>query len=300
MADSLAGTGGAEDAAPDRPAPTGELVGVVLAAGAGRRLRPLTSLLPKPLCPVGNEALLDRALVQVGAVTDAVAVNLHHGGDAIDAHLGSLAVYRSVEQPEALGTAGALGRLRPWIDGRGALVVNADGWSDADLGEFVTGWDGVRVRMLIAPPRGEGDDDRGGDRFGPGMGVVASLLPWAEIARLTPVPSGLYEVSWRIAHVEGRLDVVAHRGSFVDCGTPADYLRANLLAVDLVPGSGGAPSIVGDGARVVGRVERSVVGAGALVEGSVVESVVWPGSRVEAGEHLVRAVRAGRLTVEVR
>jgi NDP-sugar pyrophosphorylase family protein len=352
MGDSLAGTAGNEDAAPDDgvdrperaggrpvlaggrrvlagglPAPGVDLVGVVLAAGAGRRLRPLTALLTKPLCPVGNEALLDRALNQVAAVTRAVAVNLHHGGTAIDAHLGERNVHRSVEESEALGTAGALGRMRPWIDGRGALVVNADGWSDADLAAFVAGWDGERVRLLVAPPPGTrraSGRETGAARFGPTMGVVASLLPWAEVARLEPVPSGLYEVMWRGAHAEGRLDVVVHGGQFVDCGTPADYLRANLLSVDLLStdlmaggpmaagpdargpdargpdARGSHRSIVADGARITGRVERSVVGAGAVIEGSVIESVVWPGSRVAAGEHLVRAVRAGGLTVEVR
>ena len=59
-------------------------------------------------------------------------------------------VHRSWEAPDALGTAGALGALRPWIDGRGALVVNADSWSDADLSVLTDGWDGRRVRVLMA------------------------------------------------------------------------------------------------------------------------------------------------------
>jgi NDP-sugar pyrophosphorylase family protein len=73
---------------------------------------------------------------------------------------------------------------------------------------------------------------------------------------------------------------VVHRGPFVDCGTPADYLRANLLA------SGGRSVID----------ERAEVGTGA----TVVRSVVWDRSSVAPGERLVDAVRAEDVTVLVR
>ena len=319
MGDSVAASGRNEHAA--RP----DVVGVVLAAGRGRRLRPLTALAPKPLCPVGNQALIDRSLDQVGRVTPVLAVNLHHGQAEIEAHLDrwetartathqatdratDRVIHRSIEQPEPLGTAGALARLRPWIDGRSALIVNADGWSDADLAAFVDGWDGERVRVLMtAPPSGWTHDGR--PAFGPTVGVVASLMPRAELSRLTNEPSGLYEVVWRRAYAEGRLDTVVHPGRFVDCGRPTDYLRANRLALDewcRSTGPGvpdevtGIASMVADGARITGRVERSVIGTGAVVAGTVVDSVVWPNSRVEPNEHLVRSVRAGRLTVAVR
>src|SRR6188508_754067 len=94
MADSVAGTAPREHAAvgdpPEALSPdlSGELVGVALAAGEGRRLRPLTDHRPKPLCPVGNVALLDQALDRLSAATDALAVNLHHERPAMDEHLG--------------------------------------------------------------------------------------------------------------------------------------------------------------------------------------------------------------------
>src|SRR5439155_26439775 len=90
-----------------------ELAAVVLAAGAGTRLRPLTWLRPKPLCPVDNVALVDLAMDRVSGVSGpgGVAVNVHHGRSAMEAHLADR-VHLSVEEPEALGTAGALGNLR--------------------------------------------------------------------------------------------------------------------------------------------------------------------------------------------
>ena len=99
----------------------------MLAAGAGSRLRPLTWLRPKALCPVDGTPLVDRALSQASELTSSLAVNVHHGRDALVAHLDGRA-HLSLEEPEALGTAGALGQLRDWIDGRPTLVINGDTW----------------------------------------------------------------------------------------------------------------------------------------------------------------------------
>lgn len=250
------------------------LVAVVLAAGAGRRLRPLTHLLPKALCPVGGEPLLDQALARASAVTTAVAVNAHHRRAQLASHVEARwpGVHLSVEEPEALGTAGALGRLRGWIDGRPVLVLNADAWHRADVGAFVAGWDGVRARLLTVsdPARGTWDDRRY---------VGVALLPWDHVRRLPETPAGLWEVSWRHLRPGHELELVPHDGPFFDCGTPGDYLAANLAS------SGG----------------RTVVGDGAVVDGEAEESVVWAGARVEAAERLWRAVRAtGGVTVLVR
>jgi NDP-sugar pyrophosphorylase family protein len=239
------------------------LAGVVLAAGAGTRLRPLTLLRPKALCPVGNVPLVDLAIYRVSTAVDDVAVNVHHGRARMEAHLSGHA-HLSFEEDEPLGTAGALGHLRGWLDGRGALVVNADAWCPGSLHEFVSGWDGVRVRLLLA----------GDDALSPTSAIAAAVMPWSEVARLPDEPAGLYEVSWRAAQAEGRLDVVRHDGPFVDCGTPAQYLQANLTA-------SGGESVVGEGAVVAGALDRCVVWDGA---------VVWP------HETLTRAIRADELT----
>ena len=250
---------------------------LVLAAGEGRRLRPLTCLRPKPLCPVGGRALLDLAIERARSATAAVAVNVHHQRAAIEDHLASAplgrGVHLSVEEPEALGTAGAVAQLRPWADGRGVLVLNGDTWAPGDLAAATAGWDRERVRLLVA-----GDDQlRPPER--PTSRVAAALLPWAEVTRLEPVPSGLWEASWRALHAAGRLDVVRWDGPCLDCGTPARYLAANLAS------SEGAP----------------VVGERAEVAGTVVRSVLWPGTTVRRGEVLVDAVRADHgVTVLVR
>lgn len=349
-----------------------EVAAVVLAAGAGTRLRPLTQLLPKPLCPVLDRTLLDRAVDRVDQVDPdrsiEVVVNAHHGASAVFAHLvgrgmlvgeitarGDVAplgdgrrvvdlaaevpstvvgeatrvpragrpteggepslpghgahreVLVSLEFERALGTAGALGRLAPWLDGRGALVLNGDTLTDLDLGRLLDGWDGVRHRVLVV----------GDAVLDPGARVAGALVPWDVCRSLAAEPSGLWERCWRDASAEGSLEVVGGRGTFVDCGTPGAYLRANLIVLDALttrdpstgrgPGRGPDGCWLGPGARVTGTARRSVVGAGAVVAGDVVDSVLWPGARVEAGERLVGAVRtwpaprAGRaLTVLAR
>lgn len=230
----------------------------MLAAGAGTRLRPLTELLPKALCPVNNRPLVDWAIDRVRGVVDEVAVNAHHHLDAMLEHLAGRQVHVSVEAEQALGTAGGLGRLRDWIDGRGALVLNADAWSRDNLARLIEGWDGERVRLLVSYDPGHPDFD-GLWRF-----AGASLMPWTEVQRLNETPSGLFEMSWRKALQEQRLDFMTTQSAYVDCGTPRDYLAANLLA------SGG----------------RTVVGAGALIRGRAEHSVVWAQAVVQKAEHL--------------
>ena len=250
------------------------LCGVALAAGAGDRLRPLTLRRPKPLCPVDNEPLLDHALGRLGGLTPDLAVNLHHGREAIAEHLAGTTVHQSVEEGEALGTAGALGRLRPWIDGRAVAVVNADTWCPGSLEPALDGWDGERVRLLLV-----GGEVRGEGRLRRDSTVAGALLPWAEVAPLEPVPSGLYEASWGRLAAEDRIDVLAWPGPCLDCGTPARYLAANMAA------SGGI----------------SVIGKGAVVEGFVERSVIWDGVEVRPGERLVEAIKAANdLTVFIR
>ena len=214
---------------------------------------------------MGDRALLDWALDSLTPAVADLAVNCHHGRDQIECHTTARGddrgrpIHLSIEEPEALGTAGAIAALAPWLDGRGALVVNGDTWQRANLVDFVAGWDGERVRILTSTPL----------PFGPRSGIVASILPWAAITGLSATPSGLWETLWRGELAEGRLDAVHHDGVVVDCATPRDYLRANLLW------SGG----------------ESVVGAGARVQGVLERCVVWPGATVGPTEHLVDAIR---------
>ena len=238
---------------------------MVLAAGYGQRLRPLSLVRPKALCPVAGVPLVDLALDRLGAVD--AAVNVHHHRPAMEAHLGGRA-HLSIEADEPLGTAGALGHLREWIAGRATLVVNADAWCPVPATVLLDGWDGERIRVLVA-----------GDRLEATTLVAGALMPWADVDVLGPTPSGLWESSWRTALDAGRVEAVPLDGPVVDCGTPARYLAANLAA------TGGA-SAIEPGAQVGGRVDRCVV---------------WSDGVVHPSESLADAIRyGGERTVLVR
>ena len=250
------------------PVTSNEIAGVVLAAGFGNRLRPLTDVLPKPLCPIANVPLVDLAIAHVRTVTTDVAVNVHHHRQQLEAHLAPAGVHLSIEEPEPLGTAGAIGQLRDWIDGRPTLVHNSDAWHAAPIRErLVEGWDGVRIRLLVVEPRaGMAPDFADGSVF---AGV--SLSPWSDVAVLEPVPTGLWEVSWSRAEAEGRIERIRYDGPWFDTGTPSNYLAANLAANE----------------------GRSVIAADAVVEpgAEVVRSVVWPHATVTGDERLHEQIR---------
>jgi MurNAc alpha-1-phosphate uridylyltransferase len=255
--------------------PANEIATVVLAAGIGRRLRPLTTIRPKPLCPINNVLLIELAFTEVAALVGSptpehVAVNVHHLADQVIEQVGAR-VHISDEQPLALGTAGAVGNLRGWIDGRDVLIRNTDVWRGGEVPvSFVSDWDRARPRLLVT--RDETRADFAGDLRFAGL----SLLPASIAGTLPAAPAGLYEAVWEAAARNGAIELVETDVPFIDCGTPSDYLRANLAA------SGGL----------------SVVGEGASIDGELVRSVVWPGGVVARNERLVEVIRAaGDITV---
>jgi mannose-1-phosphate guanylyltransferase len=118
---------------------------VVLAAGQGQRLRPVTSTKPKPLVPILNVPLLQwsvRALVRAG-ITD-VVINVFHHTDqmakaAAEIEAGSQARIRVVEEPKLSGPAGGLIACRPWLPENAAhcLVLHGDVFSDVALADVL-------------------------------------------------------------------------------------------------------------------------------------------------------------------
>ena len=278
---------------------------LVLAAGYGTRLRPLTDVLPKPLAPLLGRPLLDHALDRLAAAgVTRVAVNAHHLGDLIAAHLAARAdgpptvLY---PEPEILGTAGPLHAARALLgEGPAFLLHNGDVWCDADLTaalDLRRAHDAEGVLLLTDLPRVNsvrlGADGRvrdvaglahaparDGDRLLTYTGVAVFARRFLE--RIPPGPSGLAPALAAAAAVGGLRGLVIPLRAWSDLGTPRSYLEAHaeLLAVgerirvaataDVDPGvllEGFAA--IGDGARVGPGVTLSdcVVLPGAEVHG---------------------------------
>lgn len=119
---------------------------LILCAGLGTRLKPLTLNRPKPLATILNVPLFDIALsacLKTG--TDQIAVNTHHLHELMAEHarraalnLGLRRLHISHEHPEILGTGGALSQLAPWWGNSDLLVYNGDILSDMPLNELVS------------------------------------------------------------------------------------------------------------------------------------------------------------------
>lgn len=133
---------------------------MVLAAGFGSRLRPLTDQIPKPLIDVNGKPLIaySFALLRAAGI-DEVVVNLHHRADQVRAALGDGAAFGvsitySPEDP-ILDTGGAIKRAQPLLQDGRFVVLNADIICDLDLRDVVA-WHGARgalATMMLRPDR---------------------------------------------------------------------------------------------------------------------------------------------------
>ena len=116
--------------------------GVLLAAGLGPRLGPLTEHTPKCMVEVGGRPVLERNIdwLAAGGVHD-LAVNLHHRADVVTGYFGDGSTYGVTihwsHEAELLGTAGTLASLRQWIGSEHFLVVYADNLIGCDLHALV-------------------------------------------------------------------------------------------------------------------------------------------------------------------
>ena len=125
---------------------------MILAAGLGTRLQPLTLRCPKPLLPLMLRPMLAHVLEQLQRFeVEEVVINLHHQAEQLRQWLGDgsrwqLRLYLSHEQ-DILGTAGAMKRAASWLQGAPFVVINADALTDIDL-PAVWRWHGQRAATL--------------------------------------------------------------------------------------------------------------------------------------------------------
>lgn len=272
---------------------------MILAAGLGTRLRPLTDELPKPLVPVGDRPAAAHVAARLAAASvTAAVINTHHLAEAftpevmarfpIDLHV--------IHEPAILGTGGGVANARPLLGGGDVIVWNGDILAEIDLGAMVARHRaaGAPATLAIAPRPGRRSPRRAGgrvvrlrgERFGEeiegGDFLGVYVLTEAFRDRL-PSPGCLVGDGCLPLLREGRaVASFIYEGSWDDIGSVASYLAANARWL----ARGGLPSFTGEGATRGGGIDvaGSVIGAGAEItgEGSIRGCVVWPGAVARA------------------
>jgi len=208
---------------------------MILAAGFGRRMRPLTLHTPKPLLTAGGRSLIDwhlRRLAQQG-FTD-VVINHHHLGGQLEQALGDGSRWglriRWSPEPEILETGGGIRQALPLLGEAPFVVLNADIWTDYDFGQLPARLPGgVLGHLVLVPvaahaPLGDFHLDEQGrvGVDGPGSRLTFSGISVLDPALFDGVPPGprpLPELL-RPAMTEGRILGELFRGRWHDVGTP--------------------------------------------------------------------------------
>jgi MurNAc alpha-1-phosphate uridylyltransferase len=228
---------------------------MVMAAGLGKRMRPLTATRPKPLVEVAGKALIDHVIDRLAAAgVQRVVVNVHYLPDALEAHLGAhrsaLEFCISDERDLLLETGGGMVRAQRLIDCDPFLAVNSDNfWVDGptDSLKLLAGqWReaDMDALLLLVPHARAGNHGGTGDfRMDP-RGRLARRTP-GKVAPyvftgiqmvskrlLRDAPSGPFSTNilWDRAIAEGRCFGAVHSGLWFDVGTPA-AIRATETAL---------------------------------------------------------------------
>lgn len=219
-------------------------VAMVLAAGIGKRMRPLTATRPKPLVRVNGRALIDHSLDKlVEAGVSRAVVNVHYLPGQIEAHLAQRsapATTVSDEREALLETGGGMVKALPLLDADPFFCLNSDNvWLDGPQNVFAAlsdAWDAAKMDALLLLVNhsrafnytGRGDfhldplgriTRRKAGRVAPfiytGIQIVSKRL-------LRDAPEGAFStgVLWDRAIAEGRLYGISHTGLWFEVGAP--------------------------------------------------------------------------------
>ena len=240
-----------------RPDPGGAVpeTAMVMAAGLGKRMRPLTATRPKPLIEVAGRPLIDHVFDRLRAAgVKRAVVNVHYLADALEAHLRNrvkdIEIVVSNERQCLMETGGGLIQARDLLGPAPVLVVNSDNlWIDgpADaIRELAARWDDARMdALLLLVPlanannhRGHGDFHLAADGRITGRRGRRRVAPFVftGVQILSPrlfadAPEGPFSTNlfWDRAIEAGRAFGVVHQGLWFDVGTPEAIGRTEAM-----------------------------------------------------------------------
>jgi len=218
---------------------------MVMAAGLGTRMRPLTDNRPKPLVEVAGKAMIDHCFEKlVEAGIGKAVVNVHYCADMMEAHLAALAypidVRVSDERAQLLETGGGLVQAEPMIAEDIFFCINSDNlWTDGptnSLHQLSELWNEERMdALLLLIPRetahnyhGDGDFHLDGEKRisrklpGQTAPLIYSGIQLISKRLLRDAPTGAFSTNifWERAIGEGRLFGAVHEGQWFEVGSP--------------------------------------------------------------------------------
>lgn len=218
---------------------------MVMAAGLGTRMRPLTNDRPKPMVKIANKTLLDHCLDQLRAAdVGHIVVNVHYFPEQVEAHLAAKAsdfdYHVSDERELLLETGGGLVKAAPLLPEEPFYCVNSDNiWTDegeSSLQALAQHWDGAKMDALLLvvpreranchPGKGdffmgeEGNLERRGDREEAPFVYIGIQLISHRLLRDPPAGPFSTNIFWNRAIAEGRLFGLIHAGEWFDIGSP--------------------------------------------------------------------------------
>ncbi len=294
--------------------------GVVLAAGKGSRLYPVTHITPKPLLPMANRTTLfyvfDR-MKEMG-ITDiclVVGENEPHMKAALGdgSALGINLTY--VRQTEPKGLAHAVGFAEEFVAGDDFCLYLGDAVYDSNLLAYAeqfkaSGAANLNLVQPVEDPRRYGVANTVGDRIvklvekpqnpesNLAMAGVYFFGPqlWEVLPTLPPSARGEYEITDAIQTLIDRGETVIagiYNGKWFDTGTLDSYLETTQFLI-------GDKNLIADSAKIEGKVgEKVVVGDGASVEcESIEDSVILPGAQVKVSGAIRHSVIGGPVSIE--
>ncbi len=233
---------------------------MLLAAGLGTRMRPLSNETPKPMLPLGGRALIDLALDRLAdaGVTD-VVVNKHYKADRLEAHLNEREMSPRVHlhhEDELLETGGGVRAALNLLGDAPFFVVNGDSvWLDGPtptLERMAKAWgDDIDVLLLfhrtfqVQAEIGLGDfvlDPLGGVRRPKELEIVPYLYAGIQMLRPSFVATaepGRFSMNklWDQAIEAGRLRAIVHDGLWFHLSTPQDLAEAEFALHGALVGS---------------------------------------------------------------
>ena len=218
---------------------------MIMAAGLGKRMRPLTDTRPKPLVEVAGKAMIDHCFEKlVEAGIGKAVVNVHYLADMMEAHLAALPypidIQISDERAQLLETGGGLVQAEPMIEENVFFCINSDNlWTDGptnSLQQLEQTWDEDRMdALLLLIPREAAHNYKGdGDFHLDGENRISRKLPDQKapliysgiqlISKrlLRDAPAGAFSTNifWERAIGEGRLFGAVHEGQWFEVGSP--------------------------------------------------------------------------------